>query len=81
MEGGRGERGSLCFRRYKNATRELLPLRIIEIAQLASATPIACARMPLLYLARSNLKSTGKRHRNGFGSMLASVLLVSTLTI
>jgi hypothetical protein len=43
---------------YKNAAREVLALRIISRSHSwANATLIAFAMMPLLYLARTNLKS------------------------
>jgi hypothetical protein len=44
---------------YKNAARELLALRIIEIAQLGERDPNRLREDALLYLARTNLKSTG----------------------
>jgi hypothetical protein len=44
---------------YKNATRELLALRIIEIAQLGERDRNRLRDDALSYLARSNLKSTG----------------------
>jgi hypothetical protein len=44
---------------YKNATREVLALRIIEIAQLGERDPNRLPEDALLYLARTNLKSTG----------------------
>jgi hypothetical protein len=43
----------------KHATRELLALRIIEIAQLGERDPNRLREDAMLYLARSNLKSTG----------------------
>jgi hypothetical protein len=44
---------------YKNAARELLALRIIEIAQLGEGDPNRLREDALLYLARTNLKSSG----------------------
>ena len=44
---------------YKNATREVLALLIIEIAQLGERDPNRLREDALLYLARTNLKSTG----------------------
>jgi hypothetical protein len=41
------------------ATRELLALRITEMAQLGSRDPNRLRKDALLYLARTNLKSTG----------------------
>jgi hypothetical protein len=41
------------------ATRELLALRIIEIAQLGERDPNRLRDDALAYLARANLKSTG----------------------
>jgi hypothetical protein len=51
----------VCFTSdtYKHATRELLALRIIEIAQLGERDPNRLRDDALLYLARTNLKSTG----------------------
>ena len=51
----------VCFASevYKNATRELLALRIIEIAQLGERDPNRLRDDALLYLARTNLKCTG----------------------
>ena len=46
----------LCFR---HAARELLALRLIEIAQLGERDPNRLREDALLYLARTNLKSTG----------------------
>jgi hypothetical protein len=43
----------------RNAARELLALRIIEIAQLGERDPNRLREDALLYLARTNLKSTG----------------------
>jgi hypothetical protein len=55
------EDSGVCFASdaYKNATRELLALRIIEIAQLGERDPNRLREDALLYLARSNFKSTG----------------------
>ena len=44
---------------YKNAAREVLTLRIIEIAQLGERDPNRLREDALRYLARTNLKSTG----------------------
>jgi hypothetical protein len=44
---------------YKQATREVLALRIIEMAQLGERDPNRLRDDALSYLARSNLKSTG----------------------
>jgi hypothetical protein len=44
---------------HKIATRELLALRIIEIAQLGERDPSRLRDDALLYLTRTNLKSTG----------------------
>src|SRR5215831_16512349 len=44
---------------HANATRELLALRIIEIAQLGERDPNRLRDDALLSLARSNLKGTG----------------------
>ena len=54
------EQSGLCFSSdaYKNATRELLALRIIEIAQLGERDPNRLRDDALLYLTRTNLKST-----------------------
>jgi hypothetical protein len=41
------------------ATRELLALRIIEIAQLGERDPARLRDDALPYVARTNLKSTG----------------------
>ena len=51
----------VCFASevYKNATRELLALRIIETAQLGERDPNRLRDDALLHLARTNLKSTG----------------------
>jgi len=43
-----------------SATRERLALRIIEIAQLGERDPNRLRDDALLYLARTNLKSTGR---------------------
>ena len=59
MEGGTRERRSLASDGDTNATRELLALRIIEIAQLGERDPNRLRDDALLYLARTNLKSTG----------------------
>jgi hypothetical protein len=55
------EESGVCFasNTYKNATREVLALRIIEIAQLGERDPNRLRDDALLYLARTNLKSTG----------------------
>ena len=55
------EKSGICFSSdvYKNATREVLALRIIEIAQLGERDPNRLRDDALLYLARTNLKSTG----------------------
>ena len=55
------EESGVCFasNAYKNATREVLALRIIEIAQLGERDPNRLRDDALLYLARTNLKSTG----------------------
>ena len=44
---------------HSEATRELLALRIIEIAQLGERDPNRLRDGALLYLTRTNLKSTG----------------------
>ena len=44
---------------HSEATRELLALRIIEIAQLGERDPNRLRDDALLYLTRTNLKSTG----------------------
>jgi hypothetical protein len=44
---------------HTNATRERLALRIIGIAQLGERDPNRLRDDALLYLARTNLKSTG----------------------
>jgi hypothetical protein len=44
---------------HANATRELLALRIIDIAQLGERDPARLRDDALLYLARTNLTSTG----------------------
>jgi hypothetical protein len=44
---------------HATATRELLALRIIEIAQLGERDPNRLCDDTLLYLTRTNLKSTG----------------------
>ena len=44
---------------YAEAIRELLALRIIEIAQLGERDPARLREDALAYLARTNLKSTG----------------------
>jgi hypothetical protein len=44
---------------HAEATRELLALRIIEIAQLGERDPRRLRDDALAYLARTNLKSTG----------------------
>jgi hypothetical protein len=55
------EQSGVCFasNTYKNATREILALRIVEIAQLGERDPNRLRDDALLYLARTNLKSTG----------------------
>ena len=55
------EESGVCFASdtYRNATREILALRIIEIAQLGERDPNRLRDDALLYLARTNLKSTG----------------------
>jgi hypothetical protein len=55
------EESGVCFASstYKNAAREVLALRIIEIAQLGERDPNRLRDDALLYLARTNLKSTG----------------------
>ena len=55
------EESGVCFASdtYKNATREVVALRIIEIAQLGERDPNRLRDDALLYLARTNLKSTG----------------------
>jgi hypothetical protein len=45
---------------HVNATREQLALRIIEIAQLGERDPNRLRDDALLYLTRTNLKSTGR---------------------
>ena len=49
---------------HVNATRERLALRIIEIAQLGERDPNRLREDALLYLERTNLKSTGPGRRN-----------------
>ena len=44
---------------HAEATRELLALRIIEMAQLGERDPNRLRDDALLYLARTNMKSTG----------------------
>jgi hypothetical protein len=44
---------------HAEATRELLALRIIEIAQLGERDPSRLRNDALAYLARTNLKSSG----------------------
>ena len=55
------EKSGICFSSdaYKNAAREVLALRIIEIAQLGERDPNRLREDALLYLARTNLKTTG----------------------
>jgi hypothetical protein len=55
------QKSGICFSSdaYKNAAREVLALRIIEIAQLGERDPNRLREDALLYLARTNLKSTG----------------------
>jgi hypothetical protein len=55
------EKSGICFSSdaYKNAAREVLALRIIEIAQLGEPDPNRIREDAPLYLARTNLKSTG----------------------
>jgi hypothetical protein len=50
---------SFASNRHAEATRQLLALRIIEKAQLGEADPIRLCDDALLYLAHTNLKSTG----------------------
>ena len=45
---------------HMNATRERLALRIIEIAQVGERDPNRLRDDALLYLARTNLKNTGR---------------------
>jgi hypothetical protein len=45
---------------HVNATRERIGLRIIEIARLGERDPNRLRDDALLYLARTNLKSTGR---------------------
>jgi hypothetical protein len=51
--------GSLVGDGHAEATRELLALRIIEIAQLGERDPSRLRDDALAYLARTNLMSTG----------------------
>ena len=44
---------------HAEATRELLALRVIEMAQLGERDPERLRTDALVYLARTNLKSTG----------------------
>jgi hypothetical protein len=44
---------------HANAIRELLAMRILEIAQFGERDPKHLREDALLYLARTNLKSTG----------------------
>jgi hypothetical protein len=55
------EASEVCFtsETYEHAARELLALRIIEIAQLGERDPNRLRDDALLFLARTNLKSTG----------------------
>jgi hypothetical protein len=55
------EESGVCFASdsCKNATRELLALRIIEIVQLGEGDPNRLREDALLYLSRTDLKSTG----------------------
>jgi hypothetical protein len=55
------EKSGICFSSdaYKNAVREVLALRVIEIAQLGERDPNRLREDALVYLARTNLKSTG----------------------
>jgi hypothetical protein len=53
------EGGSLVGDGHAEATRELLALRIIEIAQLGERDPSRLRDDALAYLARTNLMSTG----------------------
>ena len=55
QEGG----GSLVGDSRAGATRELLALRIIEVAQLGERDPSRLRDDALAYLARTNLMSTG----------------------
>ena len=51
--------GSLVGDGHAEATRELLALRIIEVAQLGERDPSRLRDDALAYLARTNLMSTG----------------------
>ena len=51
--------GSLVGDGHDEATRELLALRIIEVAQLGERDPSRLRDDALAYLARTNLMSTG----------------------
>ena len=53
------EGGSFVGDGHAKATRELLALRIIEIAQLGERDPSRLRDDALAYLARTNLMSTG----------------------
>jgi len=53
------DNGSLVGDGHAEATRELLALRIIEIAQLGERDPSRLRDDALTYLARTNLMSTG----------------------
>jgi hypothetical protein len=55
------EKSGICLSSdaYKNAAREVLALRIIEIARLGERDANRLREDALLYLARTNLKSTG----------------------
>jgi hypothetical protein len=55
------EDSGVCFASdaHRNATGELLAMRIIDMAQLGERDPDRLRQDALLYLARSNLKSTG----------------------
>jgi hypothetical protein len=52
-------RASVATTGQAEATRELLALRIIEIAQLGERDPNRLRDDALAYLARTNLKGTG----------------------
>ena len=52
---------SVAAKGHAKAARELLALRIIEIAQLGEHDPARLRDDALAYLARTNLKSTGSR--------------------
>jgi len=52
---------SVAAKGHAEAARELLALRIIEIAQLGEHDPARLRDDALAYFARTNLKSTGSR--------------------